>query len=144
MNPSPPSFLGGCTIFKFSIPSILALLSFSGGSVLASDMPQLQFSLKPNLCVLSADEEACYDELEVRWSAPRKLNLCLFQSDLDAPLRCWTEASEGEHRFILSASHNVTFQLREANEKLLVSEAFEVVQDKKKYRRQRRNPWSFF
>lgn len=107
-------------------------------------MPALEFSLKPNLCVLAAEEDACYDELEVRWSAPQVMSLCLYQSDLASPLRCWTGVSEGEHRFLLSATHNVTFQLREANKNLLVSEAFEVVQDKKRYRRQRRNPWSFF
>ncbi len=107
-------------------------------------MPNLQFSLKPNLCVLSADEEACYDELEVRWSAPQKMSLCLYRSELDAPLRCWADVSEGVHRFLLSATRDVTFQLRENNENLLVSEAFEVVQDNRKYRRQRRNPWSFF
>lgn len=107
-------------------------------------MPQLQFSVKPNLCVLSADEEACFDELEVRWSAQRDLSLCLYQSDRDEPLKCWSQANEGEHRFLLSATHNVTFQLKEMNQTLLVSEAFEVVQDKKQYRRQRRNPWSFF
>lgn len=109
----------------------------------SAEMPQLEFSLRPNLCVLSADEDACYDELEVRWRAPKKMSLCLYQSDLKEPLRCWQEVSEGEHRFLISATHDVTFQLRE-NRNLLVSEAFEVVQDKKEYRRQRRNPWSFF
>lgn len=137
--------MGGCTIFRRSVQFSAALLGFvCGGDLLAAEIPQLQFSLKPNLCVLSAEEEACYDELAVRWKATQNLSLCLYQSGLEAPLRCWTNASEGAHNFLLSATRNVTFQLRETNKNLLVSEAFEVVQDKKKYRRQRRNPWSFF
>lgn len=137
--------MGGCIIFKLrDFKFGLLICALNSGSVIAADIPQLQFSVKPNLCVLSEDEEACYDELEVRWSAEQQLSLCLYQSDRELPLKCWTEATEGEHRFLLSATHDVTFQLRESNKNLLVSEAFEVVQDKKKYRRQRRNPWSFF
>lgn len=131
-------------------PTLQATLGLLGGALLASatasaaELPALQFSLKPRLCVLTQQEEACYDELEVRWYAPRTMNLCLFQSNLEHPLRCWTDASEGEHRFVLSVTHNVTFELRGANQSTLVSEAFEVIHDHKKYRRQRRNPWSFF
>lgn len=123
---------------------MLLCLALPGLSATAAEIPRLQFSVKPNLCVLSAEEEACFDELEVRWSAEQKLSLCLYQSDRGEPLKCWTNAQEGVHRFLLSASHNVNFQLKETNKTLLVSEAFEVVQDKKQYRRQRRNPWSFF
>lgn len=110
----------------------------------AAELPALQFSLKPRLCVLTEDEDACYDQLEVRWSAQQNMSLCLYQSDIDKPLQCWENASEGQHKFILSATRNVTFQLRENNHTTLVSEAFEVIHDQKKYRRQRRNPWSFF
>jgi len=110
----------------------------------AAELPALQFSLKPRLCVLTEDEDTCYDQLEVRWSAAEKMSLCLYQSDIDTPLQCWDNASEGQHKFILSATRNVTFQLREHNHNTLVSEAFEVIHDQKKYRRQRRNPWSFF
>jgi hypothetical protein len=94
--------------------------------------------------VLTEDEKACYDELSVSWQAPTKMSLCLYQGELEAPLKCWSNAVSGDHKFVLSASQNVTFQLREPNKKLVVSEAFEVIHDSKKYRRQRRNPWSFF
>jgi len=110
----------------------------------SAELPALQFSLKPRLCVLTEAEDSCYDQLDVRWSAAQKMSLCLYQSDIDKPLQCWENASEGQHKFILSATRNVTFQLREHNHVTLVSEAFEVIHDQKKYRRQRRNPWSFF
>ena len=109
-----------------------------------AELPALQFSLKPRLCVLTEDEDTCYDQLEVHWSAQQSMSLCLYQSDIDKPLQCWQNASEGQHKFIISATRNVTFQLRENHHTTLVSEAFEVIHDQKKYRRQRRNPWSFF
>lgn len=115
-----------------------------GLAVRAGDIPQLQFSLKPRLCVLTEEEETCYDELEVRWRADSNMHLCLFQGKQEDPLKCWADVKKGEHKFVLSASKNVTFQLREVNKKLVVSEAFEVIHEHKKYRRQRRNPWSFF
>ncbi len=104
----------------------------------------MEFSLKPSLCVLTEDEEACYDQLSVSWNAATEMSLCLFQGELKTPLKCWSQAKKGEHKFVLSASQNVTFQLREPNATLVVSEAFEVIHEHKKFRRQRRNPWSFF
>lgn len=104
----------------------------------------MEFSLKPHLCVLSEDEDACFDELQVNWRAPEEMSLCLYQGDLDSPLKCWYEAKVGEHKFVLSATQNVSFHLRAMDDNTLVSEAFEVIHDRKVYRRQRRNPWSFF
>ena len=120
------------------------LISVVASSASASEIPELQFSLKPRLCVLTEGEEACYDELKVTWQAKSSRSLCLYKGGDESPLKCWSNATQGDHRFILSASENVTFQLREPNKKLVVSEAFEVIHDRKKYRRQRRNPWSFF
>ncbi len=107
-------------------------------------MPTLQFSLKPRLCVLTENEEACYDELEVSWSADETMNLCLYQGEREQALKCWKGVASGTHRFLLSASSDVTFQLRELDKDLVVTEAFHVIHDQKKYRRSRRNPWSFF
>lgn len=107
-------------------------------------MPQLEFSLKPRLCILSDQEEACYDELQVSWQAPEKTSLCLYQGELDKPLKCWYDAKHGQHEFVLSATQNVVFHLRASDDNTLISEAFEVIHDRKVYRRQRRNPWSFF
>ncbi len=110
----------------------------------AEELPVLEFSIKPRLCVLTENEEACYDELQVRWRAPAPLTLCLYQSAMDDPITCWQDATEGHHRFVLSVSQNVTFHLRAPGQAWQVSEAFEVIHDHRQYRRQRRNPWSFF
>lgn len=110
----------------------------------SAELPQLEFSLKPHLCVLSEDEDACYDELQVSWRAQQEMSLCLYQAELDTPLKCWHQARSGAHKFVLSATQNVVFHLRALDDHTLVTEAFEVIHARKEYRRQRRNPWSFF
>ena len=138
-------FLGGCTIFSRIIPHCFgAVLWAFGSKVLAAELPAIEFSLSPRICVLTKADEACYDELTVQWRAKEQLSLCLYRSDFEQPLNCWVNADKGAHSFVLSTTENVTFHLREMNKGVEVSEAFEVIHDRKQYRRQRRNPWSFF
>lgn len=108
-------------------------------------MPAIHFSLKPRLCVLTDGEQICRDELEVTWSSELPRSLCLYQDAEPMPLECWRETRSGIYRFVINATASTNFQLREDNnEQALGREVFEVVYDQKKYRRQRRNPWSFF
>ncbi len=110
-----------------------------------SDLPRILFSIKPNLCVLSQGEEICRDELVISWQSEERLSLCLYQIDKRLPLRCWEGEFSGAHNIEISASENIDFELRDMSEKdLLVSDSFEVVQDRGDYRRRRRNAWSFF
>lgn len=111
----------------------------------SSSLPLIQFSIKPRLCVLNAGEEVCRDELEVKWQSAQARSLCLYQSDKQEPLRCWREATAGEYQFELTASASTDFQLRELHTNTAVSDQrFQVVYNEKKYRKARRNPWSFF
>lgn len=72
-------------------------------------------------------------------------SLCLFQKDKRLPLRCWEDQYSGKHQFVINASKDINFQLKEMyGGSLLVTQAFEVLQDQPQYRRRRRNPWSFF
>ncbi len=110
-----------------------------------SSLPLIQFSIKPRLCVLNAGEEVCRDELEVKWQSAQARSLCLYQSDKEKPLRCWQEATAGEYQFELTASVSTDFQLRELDSNTALSDQrFQVVYNEKKYRKARRNPWSFF
>ncbi len=126
---------------------ILLMSILAGRSVIADEinLPLIQFSIKPRLCVLAAGEEVCHDELTVKWSAAEARSLCLYQSDKVQPLRCWENATQGEYQFELTASVSTDFQLREnATQKPLSDQRFRVVYNDKKYRKERRNPWSFF
>lgn len=124
----------------------LLALSLSGYT-LADGKPasDIQFSIKPRLCVLTSTEDVCRDELEVKWSAEETRSLCLYQSAAPLPLHCWENVTQGEHQFSIAASTSIDFHLREdEHAQALGSEVFEVVYDQKKFRKQRRNPWSFF
>lgn len=111
----------------------------------SSSLPLIQFSIKPRLCVLNAGEEVCHDELQVKWESPMVRSLCLFQVDKAEPLRCWENETHGEYQFELTASASTDFQLREqVSDKPLSDQRFQVVYNDKKYRKARRNPWSFF
>ena len=111
----------------------------------SSALPLIQFSIKPRLCVLNAGEEVCRDELEVKWLSAQARSLCLHQSDKTEPLRCWENATQGEYQFELTASVSTDFQLRETHSDTALSDQrFQVVYNDKKYRKARRNPWSFF
>ena len=155
--------LGGCTIFDGSplnasalksIAAFLFLAAWLPGSYAFADdlshaqsasVPLIQFSIKPRLCVLNAGEEVCRDELDVKWVSPQARSLCLYQSDKTEPLRCWENATHGDYQFELTASAHTDFQLREVDSQVLLSDQrFQVVYNEKKYRRARRNPWSFF
>lgn len=117
----------------------------SSASANLSVLPVIQFSIKPRLCVLNAGEKICRDKLAVKWLSPQARSLCLYQTDKIEPLRCWQDATQGEYQFELAASVSTDFQLRELHSNLSVSEQrFQVVYNDKKYRRARRNPWSFF
>lgn len=117
--------------------------NLSGAS--SSSLPLIQFSIKPRLCVLNAGEEVCRDELEVKWLSAQARSLCLYQTDKTEPLRCWQDAIKGEYQFELTASASIDFQLRELDSDTSLSDQrFQVVYNEKKYRKARRNPWSFF
>ncbi|WP_323813471.1 DUF3019 domain-containing protein [Cellvibrio sp. NN19] len=114
-------------------------------SASSSSLPVIQFSIKPRLCVLTAGEEVCRDELEVKWLSEQARSLCLYQTDKTEPLRCWQKATQGEYQFELTASVSTDFQLRELDSDTSLSDQrFQVVYNDKKYRKARRNPWSFF
>lgn len=111
----------------------------------SSVLPLIEFSIKPRLCVLNAGEEVCHDELQVKWQSPVQRSLCLFQANKPEALRCWENATRGEYQFQLTASVSTDFQLREtASDTPLSDQRFQVVYNDRKFRKARRNPWSFF
>jgi hypothetical protein len=140
------------TPYIYRVTLFLAVL-LQGSYALAGDLsqasssalPLIQFSIKPRLCVLNAGEEVCRDELEVKWLSAEARSLCLYQTDKTEPLRCWENATKGEYQFELTASVSTDFQLRELDSNTSLSDQrFQVVYNEKKYRKARRNPWSFF
>jgi hypothetical protein len=111
----------------------------------ASDNGAVELIVQPSLCVLAEGESVCRDQVKINWRAPHSRSLCLYESGEPDPLDCWQQTRSGSHTSVLEAESDVQFQLVEASGRQVVaSRAFEVVADAKRYRRRRRNPWSFF
>lgn len=133
------------TLFLAALVPGSYVLADNFSSASPSPLPLIHFSIKPRLCVLNEGEEVCRDELEVKWLSTQARSLCLYQTDKTEPLRCWQDATQGDYRFELMASVNTDFQLRELDSSTSLSDQrFQVVYNEKKYRKARRNPWSFF
>lgn len=154
-------FLEGSTIFKLFLPGSrksiglcsiavvigVARLSLHVDELQAADqaLPLIEFVIKPNLCILSEGEKSCEDTLQLKWHSDAPRSLCLYQSGEQFPMKCWENEYGGEHNVLISASHNIDFQLRQKDEnELIVQREFQVMQDNVKYRYRRRNAWSFF
>ena len=113
----------------------------------ASDIDEngFQFTIKPQLCVLNEGEEICRDQLRVSWQSSIALSPCLYRLDQDESIFCWEKVTRGDYRFNFVASQTTEFELREIQSNHRYgSRRFQVLFSEKKYRRARRNPWSFF
>ncbi|MDO3386451.1 DUF3019 domain-containing protein [Gilvimarinus sp. SDUM040013] len=109
------------------------------------DEAQVELTVQPSLCILERGETLCRDKVEVRWQTVRLYSVCLFEAGQPEPLSCWDESRSGEYLSQLHTEDDIHFQLIEmAERQVLASRAFEVVADAQRYRRRRRNPWSFF
>lgn len=106
----------------------------------------VELTLEPSLCVLAEGENLCRDRVRVSWRAKQNRSLCLYESGESDPLDCWQESRSGTHTSLLETASDIQFQLVEASGRgpIVAARAFEVIADAKRYRRRRRNPWSFF
>ncbi|MDO6747235.1 DUF3019 domain-containing protein [Gilvimarinus sp. 1_MG-2023] len=106
---------------------------------------QVQLTVRPSLCILERGQTHCRNNVEVHWQAARQYSVCLFAQGQAEPLDCWEKSRHGAYSSQLHTEDDINFQLiKVADRQVLASHAFEVVADAQRYRRRRRNPWSFF
>lgn len=114
---------------------------------MANETPvSMEFTIAPRLCILNEKTELCQQQVSLLWKSSQPMALCLYQGQRSSPEQCWKDAISGELQLNLNVEDSVMFQLRDFEDELRVLAAaeFKVLRDKKKYRRSRRNPWSFF
>jgi len=120
-------------------------MSCGSSLTLAQTPSDINMTLRPRLCVMAQGETLCKDEIHIHWESPLNLSLCLYSAEQYTPLECWQNAAGGEYRTWLETAHDIEFTLKAvADSRVLARQAFEVVRDDRRYRRKRRNPWSFF
>jgi len=100
----------------------------------------------PRICVLSETAEKCEQFIHLSWSTPHQQNVCLYNAADQSILKCWEQVQQGEIDMLITVDETVSFELRDAQDNLIViaKTEFKVMRDQKQYRRSRRNPWSFF
>lgn len=142
--------LGGCTIFKGKSLAIISIIGFTilgSQPCFADKTPVVEFTMKPNICVLSESESQCRDLLTAEWKSQnnKHYSLCLYQQTSKTPIECWENANAGKAEFTQTLSTTTVFELRDmSGQTLLVQQAFQVISAQKKFQHSRRNPWSFF
>jgi hypothetical protein len=105
----------------------------------------VNFQLRPRLCLLSEREAQCRDQVTAEWKSSAELSLCLYQEQQEAPIECWDNTTFGNTKFDVLLKVSTAFELRDPlTQKQHGREIFQVSYSQKKYPHPRRNPWSFF
>jgi len=105
-----------------------------------------ELKLKPNICILPEAESQCKTTIVAEWKAKnnKAFSVCLIRKSDEKSIACWQDAAFGRIEFNDDIAQSTQFELRDANNQLLGSDMFQVINEQKKYLRSRRNPWSFF
>lgn len=115
--------------------------------VLGSSVPaeSVELQVRPRVCTLSAQDEACNTTVVAEWRSPRSESLCLLIIGRPEIERCWEDHSEGRYTVSLVFSEDLEVELRDAESRaVLASQAIRVIREALELRRKRRPPWSVF
>jgi len=121
--------------------SCMAVSAFSQEANISAEL-----SVMPRICVLNEQVERCEEFVQITWKTDQQRSLCLYRAADGFILKCWQDVNTGEVDLPISVNESIAFELRDSEDELIViaRTEFKVMRDKKKYRRGRRNPWSFF
>lgn len=105
----------------------------------------IELRLRPRVCTLLEDDEACNTTVRAHWRSKQNESLCLVIVDQPNIRRCWEDHSEGVYSVEVSFSEDLVVQLRDTElDRVLASEAIAVIRKALQFRRRRRQPWSIF
>ena len=130
--------LSTCLIYSF-----LLFVSLSISSTEASE--DYGLFIKPKSCVIEEKNEHCETNVEVQWRLKSNRNVCLYIDSQNRALACWKGKSFINENFAIDISSHVNFQLRDKmTNQIIYSAPFSLYLKLVKYRKKRRNPWSFY
>lgn len=114
---------------------------------LSSSETELLYGLfiKPKSCIIEAKNEHCEKTIDVHWMLKSKRSVCLYIESRNRALACWQNKSYINESFAIDVTSNVNFQLRDkTTNQVIYSAPFSLYLKLAKYRKKRRNPWSFY
>lgn len=80
----------------YPIVTVLFLAASTVSPAAGADGPLLH--VKPLICIASRNSEVCATDFQIDWRSPQPGNYCLARDNKPLPVRCWTQATAGEHR----------------------------------------------
>lgn len=131
---------------KLNLVLICCLLTFASLFVSSNELDASHgLFIKPKSCVVETTNEHCEKIVEVQWKLKNSRNVCLFIEKQNRPLACWKNETFITDNFTIDIASNVNFQLRdEITNQVIYSAPFSLYLKLAKYRKKRRNPWSFY
>jgi len=100
--------------------------------------------IDPQVCTFIVDETQCDIELQFRWTLSYPQSICVHIAQQATPLFC-AEKESNERRYKIAMSGDTLFELRDAQNQVLITQAsvnvFKLVTDK---RPRRRHGWGVF
>lgn len=105
----------------------------------------IELDVRPRLCTLGPDDRECSTRVRAHWRSPRDESLCLIIVGRPEIKRCWERFTEGRYEIELSFAEDLLVQLRDpALDRVLASEAIQVIREAIELRRRRKQPWNIF
>ena len=100
--------------------------------------------IHPKNCVTQGNEP-CRLPLEIFWRLPDPFDVCLFIATQENNLACWQDAVTGSRLFDMTLDRTTLFELRrQKTDHVIYDKTFTVYRKVKRFRKKRRNPWSFY
>jgi len=124
---------------------LLAAAAPASAAVDIERQPPIELRLRPRVCTLSEDDEACKTTVRAQWRSSQNESLCLVIVDQPHIRRCWEHHSEGLYSVEVVFNQDLVVQLRDTElDRVLASQAIAVIRKALQFRRKRRQPWSIF
>lgn len=140
------NFLRNESSEKSFLSYILVLLLVACSSTLSAEEEQItaKLALTPKQCIALHQGQKCYVDVEVSWVAQRQADYCLFSSQQQDALMCWSGKATGIFKKEIVAIENVNFRLKQSGrEEILSSGELEMAWVYKKNTRAR-SSWRMF
>jgi hypothetical protein len=125
---------------------ILAVLLVACASAASAAEPPItaKLVLSPKQCIALHQGQRCYVDIEISWVAQRQADYCLFSSQQQDALMCWSDQATGSFKREIVAIDNVGFRLKQSGrEEILSTGELEMAWVYKKNSRAR-SSWRMF
>ena len=125
---------------------VLSCLLFVNQGISSDELNEpVGLFLKPKSCVVEEKDKSCEASIQVEWRLKSKRSVCLTNDSQPRALACWQNKSFNVENFTIDINSNTRFYLRDQiTNEIIYSTPFNLYLKLVKYRKKRRNPWSFY